>query len=143
MSDHLQTLQKLIAAWKRKDVDEVLSYFAEDIVWYYAAPALPPIRGKASAAQLLRRLCADMHDIDWRITHHAVSGDRLFVEGADTYRTTDGGQMALPYAGVLEFRDGLICGWRDYVDLEVIRNQKAGAPPPAGALELLAMSRGG
>lgn len=121
-------LTEVIAAWQAKDVEAVLAHMADDIVWHYAAPALPPVRGKAAAAKLLRQFQLDMHDIQWRIFNHAEVGDLLFLEGVDDYRTTDGKRMAVPYAGVLEFRDGLIVGWRDYVDLRVIEAQKAGEP---------------
>ena len=42
-------LTEVISAWQAKDVDKVLSYMSDDIVWHYAAPALPPIKGKAAA----------------------------------------------------------------------------------------------
>jgi len=121
-------LQQVIQAWQAKDIDGVLAFMHDDIVWHYAAPGLPPVRGKAAARKLLTRFQADMHDIEWRIFAHAEAGDRLFIEGVDDYRTTEGRRMAVPYAGVLEFRGDLIVGWRDYVDLNVIAEQKAGDP---------------
>ena len=50
------------------------------------------------------------------------------MEGVDDYRTPEGHRVATPYAGVLDFKDGLIIGWRDYVDLGVAAQQKAGEP---------------
>jgi limonene-1,2-epoxide hydrolase len=121
-------LRQVIEAWQAKDIDRVLSHMADDIVWHYAAAAMPPVRGKAAARKLLERFQGDMHGIQWRIFSHAESGDRLFIEGVDDYRTADGNRVAAPYAGVLEFRGDLITGWRDYVDLGVIAQQKAGGP---------------
>ena len=121
-------LIKVIEAWQAKDIDGVLAHMADDIVWHYAAPSLAPVRGKATAARLLARFQEDMHDIQWRIFAHAESGDRLFIEGVDDYRTTEGHRVAVPYAGVLDFRGDLIVGWRDYVDLAVIADQKSGQP---------------
>lgn len=131
-------LSEVIAAWQAKDLEAVLAHMADDIVWHYAAPGLPPVRGKAAAEKLLRRFQADMHDIQWRIFHHAEAGDLLFLEGVDDYRTADGKRMAVPYAGVLEFRGDLIVGWRDYVDLAVIADQKAGEPFTSQVETLLA-----
>jgi limonene-1,2-epoxide hydrolase len=128
MSRLFPILSKVIAAWQAKDVEAVLAHMADDIVWHYAAPGLPPVRGKAAAEKLLRQFQSDMHDIQWRIFNHAEAGNLLFLEGVDDYRTTDGKRMAVPYAGVLEFRDERIAGWRDYVDLGVIADQKAGEP---------------
>lgn len=138
MGRHFDTLSKVVAAWQAKDLEGVLAHLADDIVWHYAAPGLPPIRGKATAAKLLKRFHADMHGIEWRIFNWSESGERLFIEGVDDYRTSEGRRVAVPYAGVLEFRDGLIIGWRDYVDLGVIAAQKAGEPLSAQVLDLLA-----
>jgi len=130
-------LRQVIKAWQAKDVDRVLAHMHDDIVWHYAAAAQPPVRGKAAARKLLERFQLDMHGIEWRIFAHSESGDRLFIEGVDDYRTTDGHRVAAPYAGVLEFDGDLIIGWRDYVDLGVIAEQKAGATLSAQVETLL------
>jgi len=119
-------LQQVIQAWQAKDIDRVLAFMDDGIVWHYAAAAMPPVRGKAAARKLLERFQADMHGIQWRIFAYSETGDRLFIEGVDDYRTTDGHRVAAPYAGVLEFRGDRIVGWRDYVDLGVLDQQKAG-----------------
>ncbi|WP_309644979.1 nuclear transport factor 2 family protein [Phenylobacterium sp.] len=123
-----EIFQQVIEAWQAKDIDRVLAFMDDEIVWHYAAAAMPPVRGKATARKLMERFHTDMHDIQWRIFAHAENDDRLFVEGVDDYRTTDGKRVATPYAGVLEFRGDLIVGWRDYVDLGVAAEQKSGAP---------------
>lgn len=137
MGRRYDILLEVIEAWQAKDIDRVLAHMADDIVWHYAAPALPPVRGKAAAAKLLARFHGDMHGIQWRIFAYAESGDRLFIEGVDDYRTTDGKRVAAPYAGVLDFQDDLIAGWRDYVDLGVLARQKAGEPLSAQVESLL------
>lgn len=126
MGTRYALLREVIKAWQAKDVDGVLARLHDDIVWHYAAPGLPPVRGKAAARKLLDRFQADMHGIKWRIFAYAELGDRLFLEGVDDYTTSDGKRVATPYAGVLDFQDDLIIGWRDYVDLGVIASQKAG-----------------
>ena len=131
------TLLKVIETWQAKDVEGVLAHMHEDIIWHYAAAAMPPIRGKSMARKLLSRFQQDMHGIQWRIFAHAEVGDTLFIEGVDEYQSTDGHLIAAPYAGVLDFRDGLIIGWRDYVDIGVIAQQKAGEPLSKQVLELI------
>ena len=134
---HFRTLQTLITAWKARDIDAVLALLTDDVVWHYAAAAMPPVRGKATTRKLLTRFLADMHDVNWRIFCHAETADRLFVEGVDEFRNPDGYVIATPYAGVMDFRDGLICGWRDYVDLGTTTAQQAGAPRSRQVEELL------
>ena len=128
MGRRYDILLQVIEAWQAKDIDRVLAHMADDIVWHYAAAAMPPVRGKTAAAKLLNRFHGDMHGIQWRIFAYAEAGDRLFIEGVDDYTTAEGHRVATPYAGVLEFRDDLIVGWRDYVDLGVAAQQKAGEP---------------
>ena len=128
----------VIDAWKRKDVEAVLAAMADDIVWHYAAAIAPPARGKAEARAFIDRFGAGIGDVRWRIFAHAEAGDRLFVEGVDEYTTTDGIDVAAPYAGVIEFRDDLITGWRDYVDRTTIEAMKAGGGYPSHVAELIA-----
>ena len=138
MSGNFDTLQSLIKAWQAKDIEGVIAFMHDDIVWHYAVGAMPPVQGKATARKLLNRFQADMFDVTWRIFAHAEVGDTLFVEGVDDYRTADGLRVAAPYAGVLDFRDGLIIGWRDYVDIGVIASQKAGEPLTRQVEDLIA-----
>jgi limonene-1,2-epoxide hydrolase len=124
MGTRYALLLQVIEAWQAKDVEAVIARLHDDIVWHYAAPGLPPVRGKTAARKLL-------------IFAHAELGDRLFLEGVDDYTTGDGKRVATPYAGVLEFQGDLIIGWRDYVDLGVIASQKAGDGLSKHVAELL------
>ncbi len=128
MTAKIDVLKAIIAAWKRKDIEAVLSHMDEDIVWHFAAAAEPPVRGRAQARKFLTRFGGSMAEISWRIFHHAEAGDRLFVEGVDEYVTTGGLVVAAPYAGVLEFKGEKVVGWRDYVDVGVMAAQQSGAP---------------
>jgi ketosteroid isomerase-like protein len=114
MTRRIDILQAIIEAWKAKDVDGVLSHMDEEIVWHFAVAAEPPLRGKAMARKFLTRFGAGMNDVRWRVFDFQESGDRLFVEGVDEFRTDEGGD--------------LVVGWRDYVDVGVMAAQRAGAP---------------
>lgn len=131
MSQKYAILRQVIDAWTARDIDGVLAHMAEDIVWHYAAAVAPPLKGKASARKLLQKMAAETHDLHWRIFDYAERGERLFIEGAEDYLTPDGVRVATAYAGVLEFRDGLIFAWRDYLDVGVVEAQKAGQATPS------------
>ncbi|MEZ5224966.1 MAG: nuclear transport factor 2 family protein [Ilumatobacteraceae bacterium] len=135
---HLAVLRSIMRHWRDGDLDGVLAQLHDDVVWHYAAGAMPPVRGKAQARRLLERLQRDMLDVRWRAVAAAEDDDRLFVEGVDAYRTPDGHEVATPYAGVLELRDGLVIGWRDYVDLGVAARHRSGEPFADHLTELLA-----
>jgi limonene-1,2-epoxide hydrolase len=128
MKTRLSIFQAIIAAWKAKDIDAVLSHMHEDIVWHFAVAAEPPLRGKTMARKFLQRFGADMTEIRWRVFDHAESEGRLFVEGVDEFTTTAGLTVVAPYAGVLDFSGDLVIGWRDYVDVGVMAAQQAGKP---------------
>lgn len=125
---HIQILLGLINAWKAKDIDGVLAFMHDDIVWHYAAVIAPPLKGKAKARKLLEGMAPQLRDVSWRIFDHAEKGDRLFVEGVDEYVSAEGRLVSAPYAGVVEFRDGKIIGLREYFDMGAVNALKAGEP---------------
>lgn len=136
MSKHFAIYDAIIQAWKRKDIDAVLSHMTDDIVWHYAAAISPPAYGHAGARKFMETFGAKVGEVRWRVFGYAESGDRMFVEGVDEYITTTGARVATPYAGVLDFRGDKICGWRDYCDAGVSAAMQAGGPLPA-QVELL------
>ncbi|MGQ0836737.1 MAG: limonene-1,2-epoxide hydrolase family protein [Gammaproteobacteria bacterium] len=127
--DQYASFLELIRAWKRRDLDGVLAKLADDIVWYARVGAAPVV-GKAAVRKALESIGSKRKQENWRICHHAVSSERLFVEGVDDYIDDQGRRVAVPYAGVTEYRDRLIIGWRDYFDIATLERQKAGGPIP-------------
>jgi limonene-1,2-epoxide hydrolase len=122
----LDAMLGLIDAWKARDIDAVLSFMHDDIVWHYAAAIAPPLKGKAKARKFLESMAPQVREVTWRIFDYAERGDRLFVEGVDEYVSAEGRLVSAPYAGVVEFRDGKIIGLREYFDLGVVNALKAG-----------------
>jgi limonene-1,2-epoxide hydrolase len=137
MSDRFHIYRQVIEAWKAKDIDAVLSHLSPDIVWHYAAAIAPPARGHEGARKFLEAFGKSVGEVRWRVFHHAESGDRLFVEGVDEYITQDGRRVLAPYAGVLEFKGNLICGWRDYVDANASKPLKPGTEPTPQVAQLI------
>jgi limonene-1,2-epoxide hydrolase len=135
---HLDAMLGVINAWKAKDIDGVLSFMHDDIVWHYAAAIAPPLKGKAKARKFLEGMAPQVREVTWRIFDYAVRGDRLFVEGVDEYVSIEGRVISAPYAGVAEFHDGKIIGLREYFDLGVLNAFKAGEPPKEHVRNLIA-----
>jgi limonene-1,2-epoxide hydrolase len=136
MTSRLRLYLDLIEDWKRRDIDAVLDRLTDDIVWHYAASAQPPLRSKRAARKFLENFADILGEVRWRVFDAAEVGDRLFVEGVDEFFTKEGVRVATPYAGVIEFRGDLICGWRDYFDGGVADAMRGGAeaPPQVEAL---------
>jgi limonene-1,2-epoxide hydrolase len=137
VSRKFEIMKALIAAWTKGDIDGALGFMTDDIVWHYAAAVAPPLKGKEKARKFLDRFKADIIEVRWRLFDYAERGDRLFVEGVDEFVNLAGHRVAAPYAGVLDFRGDLICGWRDYVDVSVMEAQRDGQPRSAWVVEMI------
>jgi limonene-1,2-epoxide hydrolase len=130
------TVLALIAEWKRKDIDAVLARVTDDVAWHTHVGS-PVVHGKAAMRSFLETMAAGISDNRWRIHHHAVSGNRIFLEGVDDFvLVKEQRRVAIPYLGTMVFRGGLISEWRDYFDRGLFNRLKAGeaAPPEIAAL---------
>jgi uncharacterized protein (TIGR02246 family) len=134
--DPYEAFLGLIRAWHEHDIDAVLALLAEDIVWYPAVGS-PPVQGRDGVRKVLEQFAPKRRQENWKIFHHAVNGERLFVEGVDDYLDDQGRRVAVPYAGVVEYRGGQITGWRDYFDVSTLNRMKAGEPIPEAIVPLI------
>ncbi|WP_417469074.1 nuclear transport factor 2 family protein [Maricaulis sp.] len=132
----IETVNGIIAAWKAGDNDALLEHLCEDVVYHFHVGSRP-LRGRDAVRRFLERFGAGQTQIRWEIMHWAQAGDRLFVEGIDDYVAADGRRIRLPYAGVFEFRDGRVAGWRDYLDGAVVAAARAGEPNPEWVDEIM------
>lgn len=121
---------RLVTAWNAGDIDGVLAVMTDDVRWHVAAGAFAPLEGKAAVRAFLAQLRSDMAETRWRILRHAEDGDLLFVEGVDAYRRTNGVEIAMPYAAVVEFEGDRIAAWRDYLDTRRMEKLRAGEAVP-------------
>jgi limonene-1,2-epoxide hydrolase len=129
-ADYYSLFIGLITAWQRHDVDAVIAYMADDIVWY-AFVGSAPIKGKAAVRTALTAMAPRRTAEHWRIFNYATSGNRLYVEGVDDFADQAGHRIAVPYMGIVEFRDQLIVGWRDYFDAGLLKRMQDGESIPA------------
>lgn len=135
MASQIETIEHLIACWKRNDVDAVLDLLTDDVVYHYHVGSRP-LRGKDWVRRFLQKFGSGQKDIRWRIVHHASQGDVLLVEGVDDYVDLEGRRIQTPYMGAFEFRDGKIARWRDYLDHQLIAAAESGEPAPEWIEEL-------
>lgn len=136
MSGHIEIVNGMIDAWKRGDIEGVLSCLTEDVEYHYIVGARPLI-GKDWVRKFLDKFGAGQTDIRWRIVNHASQGDKLLVEGIDDYVDADGVRIRTPYMGIFRIRDGKICQWRDYVDTGLITLAKSGEDFPEWLSQLV------
>jgi len=114
MSRYLETVNKIIASWDARDFDTFLDLLTDDIV-YHSHVGSPEHRGKPAIRAFLEQYDSNNADVDWRILNHAENGDRFLLEGrVDQFNTETNQNITHRYMGIFEFRDGKVCGWRDY-----------------------------
>ncbi len=126
MSDSAeQVVRQFLAALKRSDVDELVSFFSDDAVWtdgprgtYRGVDA---IRAEIeSQVQLVPSLTVEVKNL-------VATGGTVTVERADTFET-QGTSFDLEVVGVFEIDDsGLIKRFRDYYDLQSLMDRVAAA----------------
>jgi len=114
MSDNVAVIRDFIAAWSRLDVDEIVSYFAEDGT-YHNMP-IDPITGHDALKAFVGGFIKDWTQTDWDTLNILGSGNVVIAERLD--RTKVGSiAVDLPCCGVFEMENGKIKVWRDYFDM--------------------------
>jgi limonene-1,2-epoxide hydrolase len=106
-------VSEFLAAWPRKNVDELMSYFAPDAV-YHNIP-VPPVVG-ADAIRKVFEGFLGAFSIVLDVVNMASKGDLVFTERIDRF-VMNGKKFDLPVNGVFELRGGKIVSFRDYFDL--------------------------
>jgi limonene-1,2-epoxide hydrolase len=108
------------AAWLRDDLEAVLALCTDDLV----AVNVPigPLHGKPAVRDFFNKFAQGMSDKRYDIARIIESGDCAVVEGVENY-LKGGKAVSLPYMSCFRFRDGRICEWRDYFDMQTILKQ--------------------
>jgi limonene-1,2-epoxide hydrolase len=112
----------LFAAWARLNLDEVMSYFAEDAVWDNVP--MSPAKGKSAIREMTQGFMKDSSSFSAKILKSAHEGNVVFNERVDTIVMKSGKKAEIPVAGMFEINDaGKIKVWRDYFDLATFTKQ--------------------
>jgi limonene-1,2-epoxide hydrolase len=112
----------LFAAWTRLNLDEVMSYFADDAVWDNVPMA--PAKGRAAIREMTNGFMKDASAFTAKILKSVHDGNTVFNERVDTIVMKSGKKADIPVAGMFELNDaGKIKVWRDYFDLGTFTKQ--------------------
>ena len=121
--DLVELVRKAFEAANRRDVDAVVSYYAQDAVWDMSTMGLGTFNGRAAIRD---------HFEDWFAPYEAwhskveevrdLGNDIVFTVAYERARMT-GGSGVIPrhVAFVLEFMDGLIVRAAPYSDIDQAR----------------------
>jgi len=117
-----KVVSDLFAAWTKLNVDEVMTYFAEDSVWDNVPMA--PAKGKAAIREMTQGFMKDASAFTAKILKSAHDGNTVFNERVDTIVMKNGKKADIPVAGMFEIdNNGKIKVWRDYFDLGTFTKQ--------------------
>jgi limonene-1,2-epoxide hydrolase len=114
------TIRAYYAAWVADDLDAVLAMCTEDVV----AVNVPigPLNGKVEVRGFFAKFGRGMSARRYDVLRIVESGDVAMVEGVEHY-VRGGRQVSLPYMSTFQFAGALICGWRDYFDVQTVLRQ--------------------
>ena len=108
-------VEAFCAAWKARDVDDIVSYFADDAV-YHNIP-IDPVTGPEAIRTFIEGFLGGVDSVTFEVRHIAAAGDVVLTERVDVFEAP-GKRIELPVMGTFEVRDGRIAAWRDYFDLQ-------------------------
>ncbi len=110
------------AAFSRRDVEEILGFFAEDAV-YHNLP-IAPVEGRDAIRAVLGQFVGPATTAaEFEVRNLAVTGRLVLTERVDRF-TIEGKDVALPVMGIFEVgEDGKIRAWRDYFDMNQFTQQ--------------------
>ena len=110
-----QLVRDFLGAWPRRDLDELMRFFAPDAV-YHNVPVAPCV-GAAAIRETFAGFLATMPGIVLDVVHLVANGALVMAERIDRFVMPNGHRFDLPVTGVFEVRDGKIVAFRDYFDL--------------------------
>jgi limonene-1,2-epoxide hydrolase len=112
-----ETVNTFLKAAAARDYDSALALVTDDIE--YQNMMLPAVHGKAAVQETCDMLLSLCSGSEWLVHREVAQGDVVMNERTDRFEM-NGTWTDLPVAGVFVLRDGLICSWHDYFDLQTI-----------------------
>lgn len=124
MSDAARVVDQFIAAWSRRNIDELMDFFTADAV-YENVPVDPPNRGSEDIRKTIEGFAGGATEIEWVVHNQVAAGSVVMNERTDRFEIA-GKWIELRVMGVFEVEGGKIKAWRDYFDLATFMQQMPG-----------------
>ncbi|WP_186764492.1 nuclear transport factor 2 family protein [Pistricoccus aurantiacus] len=106
-------MQALFDAFNRHDIDAVMAYFHDDIVFEtVSGPETygTRIEGKQAVSEQFENTWGTMPDVQWLNGKHYVAEDRIVSESTFVATRPDGKRVHADGVDLFTFRDGKIVG---------------------------------
>ncbi len=121
MSADEASVVAFLQSWGGRDIDHIMSYFAEDAVYHNVPVA--PIAGLSGIRQIFQAFLDAFPKAALDIVNVVGRPGLVFAERIDRFTTTDGRKVVLPVNGVFVLEAGKITRFSDYFDLASFESQ--------------------
>ena len=112
----------LVHACEARDIETVLSLVTDDIE--YDNVPIGKVYGPEGVRTVLTGGVTDAAtEIEWRVLAQVADGDTVMNERVDRF-LVNGTWIEIPIAAIFKVREGKVCLWRDYFDLNTYRKQR-------------------
>jgi ketosteroid isomerase-like protein len=121
----VELLQDIIAAFNRRDVPAVVSYFAEDATFFMSSGAEVTgrrVHGKAAIAKVLADRFVTIPDMHWASIDDFVSGSKAVSTWRVTGTLSDGSRLNANGCDIWEFRGNLVLNKDTYWKIVTPKN---------------------
>jgi limonene-1,2-epoxide hydrolase len=119
---NLEIVNAFMKAAAARDYETALALVTDDVD--YQNMMMPATTGKAALQETCEALLSMCTGSEWLVHREIAQGDLVMNERTDRFEM-GGTWTELPVAGVFVLRDGLICSWHDYFDLQTIMTAMA------------------
>lgn len=117
-----ETVTALVQACESRDLDAVCALVTDDIE--YDNVPIGKVHGPDGVRTVLSGgVTQAATQVEWRVLAQVADGDTVMNERIDRF-LVDGRWIEIPIAAIFRVRDGRVCLWRDYFDLETYRRQR-------------------
>ncbi len=125
-AQNTKVVQDAYAAFGRGDIQTLLTYFADDIIWtpvYGAGPHVPTSglrRGKAAVAEFFKQVAENVQFSQFEPKEFVATGDKVVALGHYTATTPIKKSFASDFAMVFTFREGKVTRFQEFCDSSAI-----------------------
>jgi ketosteroid isomerase-like protein len=128
-----EVIMQTYAAFQRGDVEGILTFFDESVVWVVPGPSIIPFAGRFEGKEGVRRFfraAVDSLDVLEQKTLETIAdGDRVLVTGYERMRVrATGKEISSRWMHVYRLRNGKIIAFEEFVDTAA---QASGFTPDA------------
>lgn len=108
-------LRDLFAAIDSKNAETFVDYLTPDALFRFGSA--PVAEGRDAIKAAVGGFFESINGLQHQVKMAMRQGDTLVCEGDVTYTRHDGTTITLPFADVFEMDDGLIAGYKIYMDI--------------------------